>query len=79
MIGFFFAITDPDGRFDAPLNARLFVMTGIHGGYTTFSAFSLQMLTMLQDGAWIRTGSYVVASVALCLAAVWIGYAAGTH
>lgn len=76
VIGFFFAITGPNGRFDASLNARLFVMTGICGGYTTFSAFSLQTLTMFQDGTWIRAGSYVISSVVLCLVAVWIGYAA---
>lgn len=78
VIGFFFAITGPDGRFDAPISARLFVMTGICGGYTTFSAFSLQTLTLLQDGAWLRGGSYVVASMVLCLIAVWAGYAAAT-
>lgn len=78
VIGFFFAISGPDGRFDAPLNARLFVMTGICGGYTTFSAFSLQTLTLLQDGAWFRAGGYVIASVVLCLVAVWIGHAAAT-
>jgi fluoride exporter len=78
VIGFFVAITGPDGRFDAPLSARLFMMTGICGGYTTFSAFSLQTLTLFQDGAWLRGGGYVIASVALCLIAVWAGYAAAT-
>jgi CrcB protein len=76
VIGFFFVITGPDGRFDASLGARLFVMTGICGGYTTFSAFSLQTLTIFQDGAWLRGGGYVIASVVLCLIAVWLGHAA---
>jgi CrcB protein len=74
VIGFFFAITGPDGRFEASTNARLFVMTGICGGYTTFSAFSLQSLSLFQDRAWYRAGSYVAASVVLCLIAVWGGY-----
>lgn len=78
LIGFFFAITGPDGRFDASLNARLFVMTGICGGYTTFSAFSLQTLALFQDGAWLRGGGYIIASVVLCLIAVWAGFAAAT-
>jgi CrcB protein len=75
VIGFFFAIAGSDGRFQASANVRLFVMTGICGGYTTFSAFSLQSLSLLQDGAWFRGGSYVIASVVLCLIAVWAGYA----
>jgi CrcB protein len=36
IIGLFFALTGPQGRLDFPLDARLFVMTGICGGYTTF-------------------------------------------
>jgi fluoride exporter len=74
VIGFFFAITGPDGRLDVSLNTRLFVMTGVCGGYTTFSAFSLQTLSLFQDGAWLRGGAYVAASVVLCLIAVWAGY-----
>ena len=75
VIGLFFALTGPDGRFDVSLDAKLFVMTGICGGYTTFSAFSLQTLSLFQDGAWLRGGGYIAASVVLCLIAVWAGYA----
>lgn len=75
VIGLFFAITGPDGRFDAPMSAKLFVMTGLCGGYTTFSAFSLQTLSLLQEGAWLRGAGYVMSSVMLCLIAVWAGYA----
>jgi len=77
IIGFFFALTDSSGRFDVSTDAKLFVMTGICGGYTTFSAFSLQSLTLFQEGAWLRGGGYVAASVGLCLLAVWVGYALG--
>jgi CrcB protein len=75
IIGVFFTLTGPDGRFDASLDAKAFVMVGICGGYTTFSAFSLQTLALMQEGAWLRAGAYIVASVALCLLAVWIGHA----
>ncbi|MCL2430209.1 MAG: fluoride efflux transporter CrcB [Alphaproteobacteria bacterium] len=78
VIGLFFALTGPEGRFDVSLNARLFVMTGICGGYTTFSAFSLQTLTLFQEGAILRGGGYIVASVVLCLLGVWAGYALAT-
>src|SRR5579884_2424595 len=44
LIGLFFAITEPGSRWLAPPNAKVFLMTGICGGYTTFSSFSLQTL-----------------------------------
>jgi fluoride exporter len=75
VIGFFFAISGPKGRLDATLNARLFVMTGLCGGYTTFSAFSLQTLSLFQQGDWLHGGGNIAGSVVLCLLAVWIGYA----
>jgi CrcB protein len=75
IIGFFFAIAGPDAQFEAPANARLFVMTGLCGGYTTFSAFSLQSLALFQSGAWLRGGGYIALSVVLCLIAVAAGYA----
>jgi CrcB protein len=74
VIGLFFALTGSHGRFDVPLDAKLFVMTGICGGYTTFSAFSLQTLALFQSGAWLRGSAYIVASVVLCLTGVWAGY-----
>jgi hypothetical protein len=49
-------------------------MPEICGGYTTFSAFSLQSLSLFQSGAWLRGGSYVAATVLLCLIAVCTGY-----
>lgn len=75
VIGAFFTLTGVDGRIDVSDNAKLFVMTGLCGGYTTFSAFSLQTLALVQDGEWPRAAAYVLASVALCLIAVWAGYA----
>ncbi len=58
-------------------HVRAFVVVGLCGGYTTFSAFSLQTLTLLQDGAWAEALGNVLLSVALCLIAVWLGYLAG--
>jgi CrcB protein len=74
VIGLFFALTGPQGRFDVPLDVRLFVMTGICGGYTTFSAFSLETLGLFQRGAWLSGSAYVAASVGLCLIGVWAGH-----
>ena len=50
-------------------------MVGLCGGYTTFSAFSLQTVGMLQAGDVGRAGVNVLASVAACLVATWAGYA----
>ena len=44
-----------------------FVMVGICGGFTTFSAFSLQTLDLLRSGAWIRAMLNIVLSVVLCV------------
>jgi len=49
-------------------------MVGILGGYTTFSSFSLQTLTLARDGEWLLAGANVVGSVVLCLIAVWLGH-----
>ena len=75
VIGLFAALTGPDGLIPASTMVRQFVMAGICGGYTTFSAFSLQTLTLMNDGAWIRAAGNIGLSVVLCLTAVWVGHA----
>jgi fluoride exporter len=52
---------------------RALLMTGLCGGYTTFSAFSLQTLGLLRDGAMMAAAVNVISSVLLCLIAVWSG------
>jgi CrcB protein len=56
---------------------RQFLMVGILGGYTTFSSFSLQTLTMMQNGHLAKAALNIGGSVALCLIAVAAGYALG--
>jgi CrcB protein len=74
IIGFFATLTGPDGRIFAGTTTRQFVMTGILGGFTTFSTFSLQSLNLANDGEWLQAGGNVVGSVVLCLVAVWLGH-----
>ena len=76
VIGFFATYFGPDSRFPASLEARQFVMVGILGGYTTFSSFSLQTLTLVREGNWVAAGGNALASFVLCMLAVWIGHLA---
>lgn len=55
-------------------NARLFLTTGILGGFTTFSAFSLDTLVLWEDGRMAVLAFYVIGSVAFSVAALFIGY-----
>jgi fluoride exporter len=75
VIGLFGTLTLAQGRFPVSENARLFVMVGLCGGFTTFSSFSLQTLDLLRNGAWARALINIVASVVLCLLAVTVGHA----
>ena len=74
-IGFYATLTGPEGRLLAGSKQRQFVMTGICGGYTTFSIFSLETLRLLQEGNMLLTVLAVGVSVATWLAAVWLGHA----
>jgi len=75
IIGLFAALTVSGSRYGLHADARAFVMIGICGGYTTFSSFSLQTFDLLRDGKPWAALANVGISVALCLAAVALGYA----
>lgn len=79
IIGLFVALTGPDGRNVVDPNIRAFVTVGLCGGYTTFSAFSLQTMVLMQEGEWLHAGGYIVGSVVLCLLFVWLGHVLATQ
>jgi len=78
-IGLFACLASDDGVLLVPSTARVFVMVGIFGGFTTFSSFSLQTLSLVQDGEWLAAGGNIVFSLVLCLAAVWLGHTAASY
>jgi CrcB protein len=62
---------------DSGETARLFWMTGVLGGFTTYSAFALETVTLASAGAAGRAALYVAATVALCLVAAVAGRTLG--
>ena len=74
IIGFVATLMPPDSRLLALPDARDFLMIGVLGGYTTFSAFSLQTLSLAREGHWAPAAINVFLSVSLCLIAVWLGH-----
>jgi fluoride exporter len=56
---------------------RIFLMTGICGGFTTFSAFSLQTLELMQSGDIVPALGYAVGSVVMCVVATYAGWMLG--
>ena len=60
-------------RFGGSAELRLFVATGVLGGFTTFSAFSLDVAVLYARGALVQACFYVAASVVLSIAALFFG------
>lgn len=76
-IGLLAAISVTNGATRWSPTTTHFLLAGICGGYTTFSAFSLQTLRLLQAGNWPHAGFNILFSVLACITAVWLGYLAG--
>jgi CrcB protein len=62
-------------RTGLPQHLRLFLTTGILGGFTTFSSFSLEAVLLYRRGDLVDGTIYIVLSVALCLGALTLGLA----
>lgn len=62
-------------RYGEHNNAKLLLVTGLCGGFTTFSAFSWDALQLLHRGQYGQAAFYIIGSVALCIAATWAGFA----
>jgi fluoride exporter len=60
-------------RFNASVELRLLLITGFLGGFTTFSAFSLDAISLFERGEVFAGGIYIAASVGLSMMAVMAG------
>jgi len=60
-------------RWSAPVEARVFLVTGCLGAFTTFSTFSLDVVTLYERGALLPAALYVVGSVVAGVAALFAG------
>ncbi len=58
---------------------RAFLLVGVLGGFTTFSAFSLETLLLVEQQAFGKAAVYVAGSVAACIVATWAGMQLGRH
>jgi CrcB protein len=61
------------GAYETGHHMRLFLITGFLGGFTTFSAFSLDALTLWERGEPMQSGLYILGSVILSLVAAAVG------
>ncbi len=66
-----------EARADEPARSalRAFLLTGVLGGFTTYSAFALETALLTEASQWLRAAGYVLVTVAACLLAVGTGRA----
>lgn len=71
LLGFLLRAASPATGFSPEL--RLALTTGFCGGYTTFSTFSYETITLIETGEWRRAAAYVALSVVVSLLAAFAG------
>jgi len=75
LIGLVMALSLDRGVIGA--DTRTFLTVGFCGGFTTMSSFSYETLALIREGAVLAAGANAVASVVVCVVAVWVGMAVG--
>jgi CrcB protein len=76
LVGALGALFEPSNPLHVRQDLRVLLVVGVLGGFTTFSAFSLETLMLVQRGEAGAAVGYVLASVVLCLAAAALAYVA---
>lgn len=64
-------------RMNVSLETRALVLTGFLGAFTTFSTFSIETLSLLENGAVLKAMTNMVLSVTACVLAAWVGLMLG--
>lgn len=64
-------------KFNASADMRVLIVTGFLGGFTTFSAFSLDFISLVERGAFASAAAYMIFSIVLSVAAVFAGLTIG--
>lgn len=72
VIGILAGLASREGFMSADMRVLLF--TGLVGGFTTFSAFGLETMVLLREGHIGIAAAYVVASIVVGLAVMWLGF-----
>jgi CrcB protein len=71
LIGLIYGIAEK-GNLMTP-DTRIFLATGLCGGYTTYSSFAFENLSLLGNGEWFYFSLYLGLSIILGIAATWLG------
>jgi fluoride exporter len=72
VIGIVFAVAAKQTQSSEQI--KLFFATGICGGFTTFSAFSIENMQLIKSGNYFVSLTYIVATIIICLVATFEGY-----
>ena len=73
IMGFFASLTTAETRFAVGPTTRQFVMTGVLGGFTTFSSFSLEVALMIERKDYWDAFGYIAGSLIFAVGALFLG------
>ncbi len=79
LFGLIFAWTEPRLPAQHGADARVLLLVGFMGAFTTFSAFSFDAVRMVRESQWLGAGLYIAASVGLSITGLVLGLMVGAR